>query len=116
MGKYVSGAYENDIEKAKKLIALCIDGEKEIVKDNIHVNFIVEDELAASTVNLKVYFWFTTEDFRRGTLETRGRLMQSLKSRLEINEFNLPANNTEIKFYDGFKSFSVHNDTGETKK
>jgi small-conductance mechanosensitive channel len=100
-------AYENDIEKAKKLIALCIDEEKQIVKDNIHTNFVVEDELAASTVNLKVFFWVTTEDYRRGTLETRGRLMQSVKSKLEDNGFNLPANITELKFYNASKSFPI---------
>ncbi len=108
-------AYENDIEKAKKLIALCIDEEKEIVKDNTHINFVVEDELAASTVNLKVFFWVTTEDYRRGTLETRGRLMQSVKSRLEDNGFNLPANITELKFYDASKSFPIQSLPADSK-
>ena len=49
----------------------------------------------------------TTEDFSRGTLQTRGRLIQKVKSRLEENGFNLPANITELKFYDASKPFSV---------
>jgi len=49
-------AYENDIEKAKEIIISCFDEDEEIVKDELHVNFVAEDELAASTVNLKVYF------------------------------------------------------------
>lgn len=93
-------AYENDIEKAKEIIILCFDEEEHIVKDELHVNFVAEDELSASTVNLKVYFWVTTEDFRRGTLQTRGRLIQKVKKKLEENGFNLPANITELKFYD----------------
>jgi small-conductance mechanosensitive channel len=100
-------AYENDIEKAKEIIISCFDEDEEIVKDELHVNFVAEDELAASTVNLKVYFWVTTEDFRRGTLQTRGRLMKKVKTRLEENGFNLPANITELKFYDASNPISV---------
>lgn len=103
-------AYENEIEKAKEIITQCIEENTEVVKDSIHVNFVVEDELAASTVNLKAYFWVNTEDFRRGTLITRGKLIQNVKTRLEAAGFNLPANITELKFYDGSKSFSVKND------
>ncbi len=101
-------AYENDIEKAKQIILECITAEKNIVKDDVHINFVAEDELAASTVNLKVYFWVTTEDYRRGTLQTRGKLMQSVKTKLETNGFNLPANITELKFYEASKSFPVN--------
>jgi small-conductance mechanosensitive channel len=100
-------AYENDIEKAKEIIISCFDEDEEIVQDGLHVNFVAEDELAASTVNLKVYFWVTTEDFRRGTLQTRGRLIQKVKTRLEENGFNLPADIRELKFYDASKPFSI---------
>ena len=100
-------AYENDIEKAKKIILSCIDAEAAIIKDDVHINFVAEDELAASTVNLKIFFWVSTEDFRRGTLQTRGRLLQSVKMQLEANGFSLPANITELKFYEASKSFPV---------
>jgi small-conductance mechanosensitive channel len=102
-------AYENDIEKAKKIILSCINAEGAIIKDDIHTNFVAEEELAASTVNLKVFFWVSTEDFRRGTLQTRGRLLQSVKTELESNGFNLPANITELKFYKASKSFAITN-------
>jgi len=109
-------AYENDIEKAKAIIISCFDEDVEIVKDKVHENFVAEDELAASTVNLKVYFWVTTEDFRRGTLQTRGRLMKKVKSKLEENGFNLPANITELKFYDASKPISVMSKQDEINK
>ncbi|MEO5889639.1 MAG: mechanosensitive ion channel family protein [Ferruginibacter sp.] len=101
-------AYENDVEKAKEIIVACFEEDKEIVKDETHTNFVVEDELGASTVNLKVFFWVTTEDFRRGTLQTRGRLIQKVKTRLEQNGFNLPADIRELKFYDASKPFSIN--------
>ncbi len=100
-------AYENDVEKAKQIIENCFDDDDLIVKDEMHVNFVVEDELAASTVNLKVFFWVTTEDFRRGTLQTRGRLIQNIKTKLENAGFNLPADITELKFYEASKPFAV---------
>ncbi|MBA3284930.1 MAG: mechanosensitive ion channel [Bacteroidota bacterium] len=100
-------AYENDIEKAKEIITSCFIEIEEIVKDIVHVNFVAEHELAASTVNLKVFFWVTTEDFRRGTLQTRGKLIQKVKSRLEENGFNLPADIRELKFYEASKPFQI---------
>ncbi len=112
-------AYENDIEKAKKIIMACINEDAEIIQDEVHINFVAEDELAASTVNLKVFFWVDTDDFRRGTLITRGRLMQSVKRSLEASGFNLPANITELKFYEGSGSFPVrqiNNDENRIEK
>jgi small-conductance mechanosensitive channel len=103
-------AYENNIEEAKILIRQCLEASTRIVHDDAHVNFVVEDELAASTVNLKVYFWINTKDFRRHMMETRGELMQEVKAILEDNGFNLPANITELKFYDGSKPFSMKNE------
>ena len=111
--------YENDIEKAKEIISACFEEEELVVNDDVHVSFVAEDELAASTVNLKVYFWVTTEDFRRGTLQTRGRLIQKVKTRLEENGINLPAEIRELKFYEASNSFkinsTVENSTQEKK-
>ena len=100
-------AYENDVEKAKEIVISCFAEDESIINDDTHTSFVAEDELAASTVNLKVYFWVTTEDFRRGTLQTRGRLIQNVKTRLEENGFNLPAEIREMKFYEGSKNFPV---------
>lgn len=106
-------AYENDIDKAKELIVKTLQDQQDIVQDEQHVNFVVEDELAASTVNLKVYFWVKTGDFRRGMLETRGTLITKIKKVLESDGFNLPANITEIKFYDASKLIEVKREDTE---
>ncbi len=60
-----------------------------------------------------MYFWVTTEDFRRGTLQTRGKLMQKVKTRLEENGFNPPAEIRELKFYEASKSFQVNTVTND---
>jgi small-conductance mechanosensitive channel len=100
-------AYENDVTRAKELIAKCLQEEEAIVHDNDHVNFVVEDELAASTVNLKVFLWVHADDFRRGMLETRGNVIRKVKTLLESNGFNLPAEIRELKFYDASKPFEI---------
>ena len=109
-------AYENDIEKAKEIITACFEEDEHVVNDDVHVSFVAEDELAASTVNLKVYFWVTTEDFRRGTLQTRGRLIQKVKTRLEENGFNLPAEIRELKFYEASNSFMINSTVEDSKQ
>ncbi len=101
-------AYENDIEKAKDLILQCIKNSEDVVNDEQHTSFSIVDELAASTVNLKVFFWVHTDDFRRGMLETRSRLINKVKTILEENGFNLPADITELKFYDASKPIDVN--------
>lgn len=103
-------AYENDIEKAKQIIVNCFNSDDQIVKDDMHANFVVEDELASSTVNLKVLFWVTTEDFRKKTLEIRGNLIRNVKTDLEAAGFNLPSEIRELKFYDASKSFQVNSE------
>ncbi len=100
-------AYENDIEKAKQIILTCLQNDTSLIHDETHIAFVVEDELAASTVNLKVYFWVETKDFRRNALEIRGRLMQTVKSMLESQDFNLPGNITELKFYNASGKFPI---------
>ena len=99
--------YENDMAKAKEIIESCFKEDDQVINDDTHASFVVEDELAASTVNLKVYFWVTTDDFRRGTLQTRGKLIQKVKTRLEEQGFNLPADIRELKFYDASSPFPV---------
>ena len=100
-------AYEDDIDSAKDVIRGCFSADKGIVNDDQHVCFVAEDELAASTVNLKVYFWVETEAFRRRMLTIRGNLMKRVKNRLTEAGFNLPADIRELKFYDASSPFPI---------
>jgi small-conductance mechanosensitive channel len=100
-------SYEDDIEKAKHIIEKTLEQDPTIVHDDTHINFVAEEELAASTVNLKVYFWVETDDFRRGMLQVRGGVMQKIKTALESSGMNLPADITELKFYDASNPFRL---------
>ncbi len=91
--------YEDDIESAKKVIQEILDGNKEIVRDEFHENFVIEDELASSTVNLKVFFWVDTVDYRRASRVLRGLIIKEVKEALAAKDFNLPSDVVELKLY-----------------
>lgn len=91
--------YEDNISEAKKVIQEILDKNTEIVRDKDHENFVIEDELAASTVNLKVFFWVDTKDYRRASRVLRGLVIREVKEVLLEKGFNLPADIKEIKIY-----------------
>ncbi|EMR04729.1 mechanosensitive ion channel family protein [Cesiribacter andamanensis] len=93
--------YDDDVEGASARILSTIRQDGEVVAEAPHEPFVVTEELAASTVNLKVYFWVNTDDYRKGSLETKGRVMRQVKKRLLEEGYGLPADIREIKFYGG---------------
>lgn len=93
--------YDDDVDGATKEILQAISEVKEVVSDTEHEAFVVTEELAVSTVNLKVFFWVNTDDYRKGALETRGRVIRNVKKRLLAEGYSLPADIQEIKFYGG---------------
>jgi small-conductance mechanosensitive channel len=100
-------AYEDNIQGAKETILNALKQEPNVIEDDEHENFVIEDELATSTVNLKVYFWVDTKDFRRMALITKGNVVRNVKEALEQNGYYLPADIQEIKLYGGEKGFPV---------
>jgi small-conductance mechanosensitive channel len=92
-------AYEDRIEDAKQLILRTIAANAYVVNDPVHQTFVVEDELGVSTMNLKVFFWVETLDYRKGARETRGDVIREVKEALEQHGFYLPADIQEIKLY-----------------
>ncbi len=95
----VGVSVSHDIEQAKQIIMNCINSDDKVVKDSQHINFVVEDDLAGGIINLKAMFWVTTDDFRVGTLQVRGRIIQKVKKALENEAIGLPANVTEFKLH-----------------
>ncbi len=111
-------AYEDKIEGAKETVLKALRREPLVVEDQEHENFVIEDELATSTVNLKVYFWVDTKDFRRQALITKGNVVRNVKEALEEAGYYMPADIQEIKLYGGEKEFPIRiaKDLPETDK
>lgn len=91
-------AYEDDIAEATNLMIEVIGGTEGVLQSK--EPFVVVDELAASTVNLKVFFWTDTDDYRKGVLVTKSVVMKKVKEALSANGITLPANIQELKLYE----------------
>lgn len=99
-------AYEDDITKALDLIVRTVTSVDELMKEPIP--FAVIDDFAASTVNIRVFFWTSTDDYRRGVLITKSYVMSIVKEQLLKNKFSLPANVQELKVYEPQKALPVY--------
>lgn len=108
-------AYEDKIDDARDLILKTVRGCEGVVEDDAHEVFVAVDELAVSTVNLKVRFWVETKDYRKRSLMIRGRVITEVKQALETNGFSLPADIQEIKLYGGQSSIPVTVTQGAVK-
>ncbi len=100
-------AYEDNITGAKQVVLETLEAQEDVISDSEHENFVIEEELATSTVNLKVFFWVETEDFRRQALITKGNVVRVVKEALEENGYYLPADIQEIKLYGSEKKFPI---------
>lgn len=100
-------AYEDNIEGAKATVMAALRSQPNVIEDAEHENFVIEDELATSTVNLKVFFWVDTKDFRRMALTTKGNVVRAVKEALEDNGYYMPADIQEIKIYGGNKDVDL---------
>lgn len=100
-------AYEDDIGGAKEIILKVLKEQPDVIEDDEHQNFVIVEELATSTVNLKVFFWVDTTDFRRMALIDKGNVIKAVKEELIKAGYTLPADIQEIKFYGQEKEFPL---------
>lgn len=90
--------YGDDVEKARKVIIKAIstvDG----VLGGLRAPEVYVEELAASTINMRVFFWVDTFDYRKDDLEIQSDVMVEAKKALIENEITLPADILELKIY-----------------
>ena len=109
-------AYEDNIDGAKETVLEALRREPNVIEDEEHQNFVIEDELATSTVNLKVFFWVDTKDFRRMALITKGNVVKNIKEALEDAGYYMPADIQEIKLYGGVKDFPLRFSKDDAKR
>ena len=92
-------AYENDIDKAKKIILDTMNQHRLALQDIDRQPFVMTDELATNSVNIKVHFWVEAEDYRRDALMIRSEMIDQVKINLLSNGISMPANIQELKWY-----------------
>ncbi|WP_200974525.1 mechanosensitive ion channel family protein [Echinicola sp. 20G] len=100
-------AYEDDVDRAKTIIMETVNSHPSIVQDGVHENYVAEDALATSTVNLKVFFWVNTFEFRKEAVMVKGEIIKRVKQALEANGFSLPSDIIEVKLYGSQKELPI---------
>ena len=97
--------YNDNIQDAIDLIEkTALDVEGILRKDPPYATV---DELATNTINIKVFFWAETNDYKKAVVLLKGRIMQEVTQALLGNGFGLPANIQELKLYDYQKDIPV---------
>lgn len=91
-------AYEDNIHDAIQTIIKTLDPMENLKQDM--TPFTVVEELAVSTVNLRVYFWCNTFDYKKSVLQIKSEVIEQVKVALTREGFSLPADIQEIKMYD----------------
>jgi small-conductance mechanosensitive channel len=109
-------AYEDNIEGAKATVMEALRKEPNVIEDIEHQNFVTEEELAVSTVNLKVFFWVDTKDFRKSALITKGNVVRNVKEALEEAGYYMPADIQEIKLYGKETEFPIKISSSKKKE
>ncbi len=93
--------YDDDLNKAIAIIENILANTEGIVQDDSHKSFVMENELAASTINLKVFFWVNTIDYKVAANVLKGRIINKVLRELAEAGMMLPGNITELKMYGG---------------
>jgi small-conductance mechanosensitive channel len=91
-------AYEDNIDKATQVILEAVRTTPGVVEDENHESYVAVDELAVSTVNMKVLFWVVTYEYRKQATLIRSAVAARVKEAILANGMNLPSDIKEIKF------------------
>lgn len=90
--------YDDDIDKAKKIIVDSISN-IEGVLGREKLPFVIVEDLGTSTVNLKVFFWVDTFDYKKSMLDIKTDVINATKKSLINNNILMPADILELKIY-----------------
>ncbi|WP_460924552.1 mechanosensitive ion channel family protein [Pontibacter brevis] len=105
--------YNDNIQDAIDLIERTALGVEGVLQED--PPYATVDELGTSTVNIKVFFWAETDDYKKGVVLLKGSIMQAVTKALLENGFGLPADIQEIKLYDYQKDIPVRTVAGTEK-
>ena len=97
--------YNDNIQDAIDLIERTALGVEGVLRKD--PPYAIVEELGTSTLNLKVFIWAETDDYKKGVLLLKGSIMQAVTKALLENGFGLPANIQELKLYDYQKEIPI---------
>jgi len=109
-------AYENNPTEAIKLVIDVVSNVDGVLTGDKKPSITI-DELATSTINIKVQFWVDTfTSTNRAVHRTiRSQVMNDVVTALTAKGFSLPATIVEIKYVDGANQHPMKPEHGENK-
>lgn len=99
--------YEDSIDLARAVIGDAIAKTPGVINTEDNASFVAVDSLGVSTVNLKVFFWTKTMDYKKVAWEVKSELVRNVKTGIIKNGLNMPADIKEIKLYGSQQSIPV---------
>lgn len=98
--------YNSDIERATKVIMETLQANERVLQSSGQEPLVLVKEFAASTINLEIFFWMETFDYKRSVLEERSIIMTAVLTNLIEAGIEMPSDIIELKHYKG-KGFPV---------
>lgn len=92
-------AYENNAALAEKIILEAVHRSKNILCEMDKEAFSAIEELGVNSVNIRVYFWINSMDYRKEALKIKSEIIADVKESLLKNNISMPANIQELKWY-----------------
>lgn len=90
--------YDDDIERVRQLIITAVSKINGVLGGDKAPNVYAE-QLATSTLNLRVYYWIDTFDKRKSGLLIKSEVIDSIKKTLIGSGILMPADIVELKIY-----------------
>ncbi|MER2998462.1 mechanosensitive ion channel family protein [Pontibacter populi] len=97
--------YNDNAQDAIDLIERTALGVEGVLRED--PPYATVNELGTNTLNIKVFFWAETDDYKKGVVLLKGSIMQAVTKALLEHGFGLPANIQEIKLYDYQKDLPI---------
>lgn len=92
-------AYENNAEDAQQIILEAVHRNPHILKEEGKEAFSAIEQLGVNSVDIRVYFWINSIDYRKDALLIKSMIISDVKQSLLKNNISLPANIQELKWY-----------------
>ncbi len=104
--------YDDSITAAQELGAKILDGHPAVLKEP--EPWVLVDEVAASTINLKFYFW--TDGSKHNVLKVKSSVLRQMKAAFQKEGISMPDEAREMVFPDGVPVQVSEDSTGKRKK
>ncbi|SHK68893.1 mechanosensitive ion channel family protein [Hymenobacter psychrotolerans] len=63
----------------------------DVQHENAYPPYIILEKTAGTTADLRLYFWTSSDEYRRGTLQIKSELMQKVKAMLQEKGYPAPS-------------------------